>query len=213
MKEKPVPDEARDAVRREIEALRAELAAIGGPNLDDESLVEKLDGLADFGKKLIGGHAELPVRKVHNHPEAFCLMLYASDDRRNIEALWNSRDGVTPFIIGSRLDDEDNQVEERELITHTSWSRDPYAPFHVPNVGERIFVDLTEFSCRANIRRYIERYWDEDSGRGSPGMAETFGTKARAEDELVESWMKPGAPDVVVVTAELQRTFFDRRPK
>jgi hypothetical protein len=31
----------------------------------------------------------------HNHPEAFMLMEYVSEDGSETEVLWNSRDGVT----------------------------------------------------------------------------------------------------------------------
>ena len=35
----------------------------------------------------------------HNHREAFCLMWYACPCG-HAERYWNSRDGVTPFMIG-----------------------------------------------------------------------------------------------------------------
>lgn len=40
----------------------------------------------------------------HLHKEAFCLMLYRGVESGEEEWLWNSRDGVTPFIIWSAKD-------------------------------------------------------------------------------------------------------------
>lgn len=48
------------------------------------------------------------------------------------EWLWNSRDGVTPFVIPSA----DGSVR----MKHVDFFRDVRAPFHVPPEGSRVFV-------------------------------------------------------------------------
>ena len=35
----------------------------------------------------------------YKHAEAFCLMKYRCEKCGQAEVVWNSRDGVTPFII------------------------------------------------------------------------------------------------------------------
>jgi hypothetical protein len=35
------------------------------------------------------------------HKEAFALMLYRGEKPGRVETMWNTRDGVTPFIISS----------------------------------------------------------------------------------------------------------------
>lgn len=127
------------------------------------------------------------------HVEAFRLMLYVSDDGEIVETVWNSRDGVTPFVIGAR-------GLEGVTMKHDLWSGDPYAPEHVPNVGDRIFVDLT--AERAHVL--------------ADRLADLDGVAAEEREELVsalaESWLKKGgAPDLIEVTPELQRQFLELR--
>jgi len=38
----------------------------------------------------------------YRHAGAFCLMTYRADDGTEEEQVWNSRDGVTPFVITLR---------------------------------------------------------------------------------------------------------------
>jgi hypothetical protein len=41
--------------------------------------------------------------KQYNHAEAFCVMTYRCRKCGTVEALWNSRDGVTPLAIIARI--------------------------------------------------------------------------------------------------------------
>ena len=87
----------------------------------------------------------------HVHGEAFNLMVYVSDDGQTGELIWNSRDGVTPFIVHSR-----DGVE----MTHVDWQSDVYAPRFRPPPGMRIFVDMTqEMAMKAALER-VEDWWD-----------------------------------------------------
>lgn len=67
------------------------------------------------------------------HCEAFCLMLYQCEVCRHIEILWNSRDGVTPFIIGC--------TKCKGSMSHTVWHVDTRVEKLVPPDEMRIFVD------------------------------------------------------------------------
>jgi hypothetical protein len=90
--------------------------------------------------------------KGHQHAEAFCLMKYSSDDSMIVEWLWNSRDGVTPFIIRSR----DGTTE----LVHREMHLDRYMPDYEPLGGERIFVDMTEARARMFAEQRLETFWD-----------------------------------------------------
>lgn len=92
------------------------------------------------------------------HGEAYKVMKYASDDGKLVERIWNSRDGVTPFIVRSA-----DGVE----MKHVDWPQDVYQPFwpHVRaglKVGDRIFVDMTrEEAEKAGDRirsRWVEKH-------------------------------------------------------
>jgi hypothetical protein len=85
------------------------------------------------------------------HQEAFCLMSYVSDDGKTGELLWNSRDGVTPFVVHSR-----DGVE----MTHVDWASDICAPYFRPPPGMRVFVDMTEELALEAARENVEKWWD-----------------------------------------------------
>jgi hypothetical protein len=126
----------------------------------------------------------------YQHAEAFCLMQYS--DGKEVEILWNSRDGVTPFGIRSR----DGKREMR----HVNWQFDRPAPGHVPKVGDRVFVDLTIEKAREYRRRFTEAHWNN---RDYP-MSDRWDSVEQAIEELAQSDMGTGgggAPDILTVTA------------
>ena len=88
----------------------------------------------------------------HQHREAFCLMQYQADDGTEVEWIWNSRDGVTPFVITLR---------SGKSARHVDWSGDIYAPDHRPQPGDRIFVDLIPERAIERRRAFVDRWWDD----------------------------------------------------
>jgi hypothetical protein len=120
----------------------------------------------------------------YQHGEAFCLMAYRADDGTEEETIWNSRDGVTPFVITLR---------SGKTATHVDWHRDRRVPDYQPRPGERIFVDLTEDKAREyarrNRRHYLRQGYD-----GVPSIA------ALARDYLHDGQ----APDLIEVTDDPQ---------
>jgi hypothetical protein len=134
--------------------------------------------------------APAPRRTARGHfsPEAFCLMSYATDDNREMEAIWNSRDGVTPFIVHSSR-------SGREM-RHVDWHRDTYNPNHVPRQGDRIFVDITPEEWERINREQIDRFWDHPEYP----MSKHFATK---EDALVHAPpFRSGEPMLIEVGPE-----------
>ena len=83
------------------------------------------------------------------HREAFTLMWYVCQCEHR-ECVWNSRDGVTPFIIGC-------PSCGKPTLTHDSWNLDCYMPDHQPHRGQRYFRDGTPAEAREIMRRRIER--------------------------------------------------------
>lgn len=121
------------------------------------------------------------------HGDAYMLMKYQSDDGREVEYIWNSRDGVTPFIVRSRSDTE---------LRHVDWQRDRRIPDYQPTPGERMFVDLTLGRARQIAEGTVERWWDDPSYP----MREQFPSKQEAVRVLTEEMMRhPGQPDLVEV--------------
>ena len=124
----------------------------------------------------------------YEHAEAFMLMTYVGDVSGREEVLWNSRDGVTPFVIESRW-------EPHEALTHRTWSLDRRVPTFVPPVGSRIFVDLT-----------IERA--REHARSVDAYRRRIGGPAFDVEEMARGLLHPaGAPDILVVTEDVRERF------
>lgn len=133
----------------------------------------------------------------YQHAEAFNLMKYVDDETGEVETLWNSRDGVTPFTIESR--------DGKRAMTHTDWSADEHRPDFTPPKGMRVFVDANpnQSHIRSSARSHVEEYWDKDIGGGmtmrntlhKPSGAEM--TKGEAVDFFIAQWTKPGEPTII----------------
>ncbi|WP_180131908.1 zinc ribbon domain-containing protein [Rhodoferax sp. BLA1] len=85
----------------------------------------------------------------HRHAEAFCLMWYACQSCGHTEQFWNSRDGVTPFSTACP------SCGKPDLF-HVNFSRDKYAPKHVPHVGQRVWVSMTKDHAQAFAKKRFE---------------------------------------------------------
>lgn len=112
-------------------------------------------------------------------------MLYISDDNQEREVVWNSRDGVTPFVITLR---------SGKSARHVSWLLDTFVH---PDLGwalpMRKFVDMTPALARDHAEAYVEKYWNHSQYP----MKMVYRTKQEAIEKLVRSWSEPGAPTLV----------------
>lgn len=126
----------------------------------------------------------------YQHVEAFCLMTYACRNGHR-EVIWNSRDGVTPFIVHCATCGAEAQ--------HVDWQRDTRIPTYQPRPGERMFVTMTPHDAEALAREMVVRYWDHPEYLMREGYAN--------EDEAVRRLAKgycdpPGQPRIVVMGGE-----------
>lgn len=116
-----------------------------------------------------------------NHAEAFCLMTYKCDSCQKEEELWNSRDGVTPFIINCAFCAGD--------AVHINFRSDKFMPNYCPDKGQRIFVDMTA----ERMREIAELRFEQ--AKGTP-----YEIPLEDKDEFIESFISgfhPGEPDIV----------------
>jgi hypothetical protein len=135
----------------------------------------------------------------HKHNEAFKVMIYEDGEGRR-ELLWNSRDGVTPYVVATR----DGKGE----MHHVEWSRDRYAPDHVPEVGDRIFVDLTRDLAAERATVYVEKHW---GNKEMNGVRASFSSKEEAIAQFADAWYgEGGQPALVEVTEEMREEFMKR---
>lgn len=132
----------------------------------------------------------------HTHAEAFNLMRYTADgDSTNTELIWNSRDGVTPFVV---------TLKDGSAATHRDWRSDQYRPDHTPSVGDRIFVDMTEDRCRELAETNAVRFWNDP--RLPASSDDRWATVEQLAEDLERSYLmdsRRGAPDLVEVTEEM----------
>lgn len=136
-----------------------------------------------------------PQRKTMRHGEAYCLMLYASD-QGNVEWLWNSRDGVTPFMIG-------------DALHHCVWMADAFCPFFVPPIGMRIFIDLTMARAREFAKARVSRYWNHPEVNLRERYKDTTFEEA-VEITARDLFHPEHQPDIVAVDETLQAKFHRR---
>lgn len=142
-------------------------------------------------------------KATHSHSEAFCLMIYYCKELDETEVLWNSRDGVTPFVIGNKAG--------TNMMQHVDWEKDVYRPDYVPEIDSRIFVDLTYEMALEIAHINVERWWDDSelSMRHHDYLGPLG--KEDAAKSLADDMMKPaGQPTVIIVTHEVQQEFSNR---
>jgi hypothetical protein len=123
----------------------------------------------------------------YEHREAFCLMKYRSDDGTEEETIWNSRDGVTPFVV---------TLPSGKTASHVNWNEDRCVPDFKPPVGSRMFVDITAERARASAERNAADWWDQ------PIAKDMYPTREAMVDALAASYYTPGSPDLIEVKAE-----------
>lgn len=78
---------------------------------------------------------QLPRLGWHNG-DAYKMYKYQNQQTGIVEWIWNSRDGVVPFIIRGRDGGE---------LRHVDFWEDVYIPNYVPPIGTRIFADRQDF--------------------------------------------------------------------
>lgn len=86
----------------------------------------------------------------YKHKEAYCLMLYESKDGKVKETIWNSRDGVTPFMI---------QSKDGVMLQHKDWAHDKITPNHVLKSGDRYFADMEKDRAKFLAKRWCDRFY------------------------------------------------------
>lgn len=97
----------------------------------------------------------------YEHPEAFCLMEYQCKKCGGLEILWNSRDGVTPFVI--------NCLICKDRMEHTNFANDVRAPKFDRELltssryaNMRIFVGLTKEKAREYAQHRLQYVREHD---------------------------------------------------
>lgn len=123
----------------------------------------------------------------YNHKEAFCLMIYRCENCGEFEQLWNSRDGVTPFIIGCKYCGGE--------AVHVMWHYDECVPDYIPESGQRIFIDMTKERAEEIARKRIEHF--NKLGYNDEGDTEDPEELLKAVTDDI--WHNDKSPDIRIV--------------
>lgn len=137
--------------------------------------------------------------QLFRYAEAYCLIPFVSATGER-EVIWNSRDGYAPLTITSRT----GEPAAIETLLDSEPLALPFAPLHVPAVGDRIFVDLTEARARMFAARRVERVQARERAGELDGLSPldvVFPTREAAVESAFLDIYKPGVPDILVVTA------------
>lgn len=112
--------------------------------------------------------------RVHQHGEAFMHMQYVSKDSRKriYLTIWNSRDGVTPFMTYC--------AEYGVELQHVNWGQDSYDPNYKPRKGDLIWRSMTKEDAEEMAKKQIEMWLKE---------------KKRLEEMTDEDFKKSGMKD------------------
>jgi hypothetical protein len=125
----------------------------------------------------------------YRHAEAFHLMTYQSDDGSEREQVFNSRDGVTPFVI---------RLRSGKQATHINWASDERMPEDwSPPPRMRFFADLTAERAREHAERAYDA-WAADPAMAAD-LRRVYGeTRELAVAQMAGSYLEqPGAPDLI----------------
>lgn len=146
----------------------------------------------DNWTKVIGKVLDNPF----NHLEAFCHMIYECEKCGWIIRVWNSRDGVTPFI-GPRChlfhDFYPDTHRCNGMTQHAMWDQDEYDPDYELQPGDYYWTDYTEEDAKRKVYRTVEDLWDD----AEFSMCKMFSCKDAAREKLLVAEMdevERGAP-------------------
>jgi hypothetical protein len=127
----------------------------------------------------------------HVHGEAFMLMWYACKSCDHREQIWNSRDGVTPFGCGC--------PSCGKIMNHEDWSRDVYAPNHIPRNGQKFWRDGTPEEAETIMRQRIDRFMGTKYEPTPETAAELI---RRARNESDDGEFRKGWPMLSIAVAD-----------
>ena len=130
------------------------------------------------------------------YAEGYCLLTYEDVGGPDSEQLWNARDGAAPRIIRAR---------SGASLLRLDPARRLFAPEHVPAVGDRVIVELTERRARVLAAERLEQLEMRLRSDGvvkqfAQAYAARFDTREAALQFEFEALLRSGMPDLLTVT-------------
>jgi hypothetical protein len=141
---------------------------------------------------------------LRHSPVAWYLLEYATRDGTEREIVWSAREGAPCVGIPSRV------TEQRLYLT----GRGHHAPDHTPDVGDRVWVDMTLQTARVAAAEAIEHAEAGDANVDAADFnawADTFETRADAVDDAALAILQAREPHLMTVTSAWLEELYARR--
>lgn len=123
-------------------------------------------------------------KRTHRHREAFCHMIYQCLKCGTQRVIWNSRDGVTPFMLQCQADSDcDGSMQHRE------WQRDLYDPDYRLKEGNLYWRDMSDDEKLEFATEAVNNNWEHREFQ----MRRMFKAKEQAIKHFMSQY-KPGSP-------------------
>lgn len=144
-----------DAIKHQLKALRKvvkdNVSKDANKKVDEDAASYIRNRITLVNRNILAKINSSRLVNNYKHREAFCLMLYFCEDCHTYEYIWNSRDGVTPFIITCQ--------KCNKYAKHEMWNDDLYLPNLYP-MGLRWFSNITLIQHTNNILKLYNHYKD-----------------------------------------------------
>lgn len=117
--------------------------------------------------------------------EAYKLMTYQCEKCGVEEIIWNSRDGVTPFMVRCNNLDCDGSMK------HINWQADEFAPDYLPLKGQRVFITLPKELRVPVARRRVAGFDGTDyelQGREREAMVHDIEREIQPDEPMLITW-------------------------
>lgn len=139
--------------------------------------------------------------------EAFALMEYGCESCGKVEVVWNSRDGVTPFMIRCQ--------DCRGTMRHINWNKDQFAPNHIPPIGSRVFFSCTNIHeiFQDTFDNYTKEVWERIKDKWLDYCSDRYDLIWKTASHAVTDELRFEHPHIAIVTEKNQETFMSRHAK
>lgn len=124
----------------------------------------------------------------YEYKTAFCIMLYQCELCGKKEELWNSRDGVTPFII--------NCVSCGGSAQHINWGKDECIFDYNSPSHTRVFVNLTLKKAIEYSKKRVESAKSFEEGKFYFDV-EDYKNIERFINIVIDMYKGGTAPDII----------------
>ena len=165
--------------------------------------------------------------QTNKHPEAFCIMHFKCQKCGKIELIWNSRDGVAPFVIPSgccgepmhhilqSLDNQKTNVNEVVSIGIKRALISPTIEQFREHVEELVEVNWNVFLRDFDSVEAAVAFFELEFEEGQPlvvGIEKLEGVDLETFKKMKELKIVLPSPNDFVLTPQKPETFSTRQP-